>query len=272
MKLEEATLSLEPRSVGACIDLAILFYRRNASKMVALSALFGAVPLAVGALRASSGDGWLWGSLSFFYISPFLGAALVAGVGHHVFGEAFTLKNSLKHFWSRIGALLIMLPVARTLLAALGVLCWGVVWVPMAARYGFLSEVLTLERLRGLRIGKRLAEILRNHFVEACGRYLAIVGFAAALSIALFLTVDVGSQVLFGVPLLLAKVSRAMAFEDVFNLLSYDPLVITALAASWWLVYPLARLAWFFCYLDARIRKEGWDIEIQCRVEARRIA
>ncbi len=90
MKLEEATLSLEPRSVGACIDLAILFYRRNASKMVALSALFGAVPLAVGALRASSGDGWLWGSLSFFYISPFLGAALVAGVGHHVFGEGMS--------------------------------------------------------------------------------------------------------------------------------------------------------------------------------------
>ena len=56
------------------------------------------------------------------------------------------------------------------------------------------------------------------------------------------------------------------------NLLSYDPLLVVALASTWWLVYPLARLAWFFCYLDARIRKEGWDVEIAFRVEARRIA
>jgi hypothetical protein len=272
LKLEEATLSLEPRSVGACIDLAILFYRRNASRILALSALFGAVPVLIGALRAPSGDGWLWACLSFFYLSPFLGATLVAGVGHHVFGEAFTLKNALKHFLSRIGALALLLPLASTALAAVGAMCWGVLWVPMAARFGFLSEVVTLERLHGLRIGKRIGEILRHHFVEACGRYVAILGFASALSIALFLTVDVGSQVLFGVPLLLAKVSRAMAFQDFYNLLSYDPLLIAALAASWWVVYPLARLAWFFCYLDARIRKEGWDVEIQFRVEARRIA
>jgi hypothetical protein len=47
---------------------------------------------------------------------------------------------------------------------------------------------------------------------------------------------------------------------------------VVALASTWWLVYPLARLAWFFCYLDARIRREGWDVEIAFRVEARRIA
>jgi hypothetical protein len=54
-------------------------------------------------------------------------------------------------------------------------------------------------------------------------------------------------------------------------LLAYDPLLVGALSATWWLVYPLARLAWFFCYLDLRVRKEGWDVEIELRVEARRL-
>jgi hypothetical protein len=51
----------------------------------------------------------------------------------------------------------------------------------------------------------------------------------------------------------------------------FDPLVVSALSATAWLVYPLARLAWFFCYLDARIRKEGWDVELAFRIEAGRL-
>jgi hypothetical protein len=151
-------------------------------------------------------------------------------------------------------------------------MCWGLLSIPLAARYGFLSEVLILEQLRGMKIGKRLEEILKRTHVEACGRYLAIASFAFLASTVLFLFLDLTSQLVFGVPIFLAKVSWAVAYEDVINLLSYDPLLVVALASTWWLVYPLARLAWFFCYLDARIRREGWDVEIAFRVEARRIA
>jgi hypothetical protein len=271
LRLEEATLALEPRSVGASIDLAILFYRRHAAKLLALSVLFGALPVALGGLRASAGDGWVWAAALFFFGSPFLGAAVVAGAGHHVFGEEFTLKNSLRHFRRRLGSLLVVLPLARAVFGGLGLMCWGLAWVPLASRYGFLSEVMLLEQLRGFRIGKRLEEILKNAFIEACGRYFAIASFALLVSITLFLFVDLGSQFLFGVPILVAKLSWAVAFEDLKNLLSYDPLLVVVLASVLWLVYPLARLAWFFCYLDARVRKEGWDVEIAFRVEARRI-
>jgi hypothetical protein len=272
LRLEDATLALEPRSVGSSIDLAILFYRRHAAKLLALSVLFGGIPVALGGLRAREGDGWIWAGALFFFGSPFLGAAVVAGAGHHVFGEEFTLKNSLRHFGRRLPSLLLVLPLARVVYGAFGLLCWGLTWVPIASRYGFLSEVMLLEQLRGIRIAKRLEEILKNAFVEACGRYFAIASFALLISITLFVFLDLGSQFLFGVPILLARVSWAVAFEDVSNLLSYDPLPVVALASVLWLVYPLARLAWFFCYLDARIRKEGWDVEIAFRVEARRIA
>jgi hypothetical protein len=271
VRLEDATLALEPRSVGAAIDLAILFYRKHALKLLALSLLFGAGPVAVAGWRATRGDGWIWALALFFFGSAFLGAAVVAGAGHHVFGDEFTLRNTLRHFGRNIGSLLFWLPLARVVIGALGAMCWGLLFVPLAGRYGFLSEVLVLEQLRGMRIGKRLEEILKSNHVEACGRYLAIASFALLVSIVLFLFVDLGSQVLFGVPIFVAKVSWAVAYEDVMNLLSYDPLLVIALASTWWLVYPLARLAWFFCYLDARIRKEGWDVEIAFRVEARRI-
>ncbi len=272
MRLEDATLALEPRSVGAAIDLAILFYRRHAVKLLSLSVLFGLLPVLIGGYRATHGDGWIWALVLFFFGSAFLGAAVVAGAGHHVFGEEFTLKNTLRHLRRRLGSLLFWLPAARIVLALLGAMCWGLLWVPVGARYGFLSEVLVLEQLRGRKIAKRLEEILKSTHVEACGRYFAIASFGLLVSTVLFLFLDLGSQVLFGVPIFLAKVSWAVAYEDVTNLLSYDPLLVSVLASTWWLVYPLARLAWFFCYLDARIRREGWDVEIAFRVEARRIA
>lgn len=272
MKLEEATLALEPRSVGAAIDLAILFYRRHAAKLLGLSLLFGGAPVAFAGFQATRGAGWFWAALSFFFGSAFLGAAVVAGAGHHVFGEEFTLKNTLRNFGRRIGSLLLWLPLKRALEGALGAMCAGLLWVPVAARYGFLSEVLILEQLRGTMVTKRLEEILKSTHLEACGRYFAISSFALLVSTVLFLLLDVGSQVLFGIPIFLAKVSWAVAYEDAVNLLSYDPLLVVTLASTWWLVYPLARLAWFFCYIDARIRREGWDVEIAFRVEARRIA
>ena len=272
MKLEEATLALEPRSVGACIDLAILFYQRHIGKLLPLSLLFGAIPVTLGMLAAADGNGWLLSGLLFFFVSPFLGAAVVAGAGHHVFGEDFTIRNALLYTYRRLPALLFWLPAARIVYALIGIMCWGIFSIPAATRYGFLSEVLTLEQLRGSRILKRLEEILRNSFLEACGRYTAILAFTFCVGLTLFLLFDLGAQFLFGAPILMAKVSWAVAVEDIVNLLSYDPLLVGALSATWWLVYPLARLAWFFCYLDARVRKEGWDVEIELRVEARRLS
>jgi len=272
MKLEAANLALEPRSVGECIDLAVLFYRRHARKLLSLSLLFGVFPVAAGVVGSSSGAGWLWSGLLFVFVSPFLGATVVAGAGRHVFGEEFTVKSALQNVAARLGTLALLLPAARIAYAAVSVMCWGFLTVPVATRYGFLSEVVILEQLKGYRIATRCAEILRDMYVDACGRYTAIAAFAFGVSLTLFILVDLGSQVLFGIPIFAAKISWAVAADDISNLLAYDPLLVGALSATWWLVYPLARLSWFFCYLDARVRKEGWDVEIALRVEARRLA
>ena len=272
MRLEDSTLALEPRSVGECIDLAVLYYRRHAAKLLTLSFLFGAAPITAGVVGSASGTGWLWSGLLFVFVSPFLGATIVAGAGHHVFGEELTIGNAIRHVGGRLGTLVLVLPSARLAYTAVSAMCWGILTIPVATRYGFLSEVILLERLEGYRIAKRCEEILRDTFMEACGRLATIVGFAFGLSLTLFILMDLGSQLLFGVPIFAAKVSWAVAFDDILNLLAYDPLLVGVLSLTWWLVYPLARLAWFFCYLDARVRKEGWDVEIALRVEARRLS
>ena len=37
------------------------------------------------------------------------------------------------------------------------------------------------------------------------------------------------------------------------------------------LVYPIGRLAWFFCYIDVRVRRDCWDMELSIIQEAERL-
>ena len=50
-----------------------------------------------------------------------------------------------------------------------------------------------------------------------------------------------------------------------------DPVVVTAVLAVALLVYPIGRLAWFFCYIDVRVRRDCWDMELQMLQEAERL-
>ena len=50
-----------------------------------------------------------------------------------------------------------------------------------------------------------------------------------------------------------------------------DRAVIVLLQVALWIPFPIVRLAWFFCYLDQRIRNEFWDLDLQFREEAVRL-
>lgn len=271
MKIQGARLAIERRSVGACIDLAGLFYRTHFAKLIGLTLLFGG-PVTIFIYRgaATTDFGWLWAGAAFFFLSPFLGAAIVAGAGHWVFGDPFSISTSLKAVGRRLGSLLFLLGITRFILAVTGIMCWGLVFLPLATRYGFVPEVVLLEELRGPRIGKRIGELMSRSFLPAMGRYFVICSFTAGLWLSVFTIIDLGSGVLLGFPILIGRASIHFA-DEIFYLLLYDPLVVATMSATLWLVYPIARLAWFFCYLDARIRKEGWDVELAFRIEAQRL-
>lgn len=270
MNLERTTLAIEPRSLGECIDLAVLFYREHARKIVTLTLVFGApATLVAYASTRASDTGWLWSLLVFFFLAPFLGAALAGAAGHQVFGAPLRASATLQLLLARGVSLMAGVGVTRAATALTAVFCLGVPSLPIAVRYGFFPEVLLLEQLPLVRADRRLAELLRNHFWEAAARYVGIVGFAAMAGVSLFFLIDQACNWLLAAPLYLGKVVYP---DEYFTLLFVDPIVVATWIGIAWLVYPLARLAWFFCYLDTRIRKEGWDVELSFRVEARRLA
>ncbi|MEZ6063725.1 MAG: hypothetical protein R3C19_25530 [Planctomycetaceae bacterium] len=84
--------------------------------------------------------------------------------------------------------------------------------------------------------------------------------------------IDMLSDTLFNSPIFFNTISNSPDIADaLMGRLIDDPGVLTLLQVSLWIPYPVIRLAWFFCYLDQRIRNECWDLELQFRVETNRL-
>lgn len=271
MRIDSATIVIEPRSVGACLDLASLFYREHVKGVLALTLGFGLPAcLLAFAIAFATDYGLLWSIVIFLTFSPFLGAALVAAAGPRVFGEPFSLAAALRAVWSQFGQLVYAIVITRALLGLSVFLCVFPAIYP-AVYYGFSSEVLLLEQLGGRRSRERLSELVRHISFDLLVRLLVLIGFTLVVVVSLFLLVDQLLDTLLGLPLVYGRATNKYWGQEVLNLFSYDPWVIAVLWGIVWLVYPLVRLGWFFCYLDVRIRKEGWDVELDFRVEARRL-
>lgn len=290
MKLDGATIVIERRTVGGCIDLAICFYRQYAWPILSLNVVF-ALPVCalVYCLSMRTDAGLAWSVALFALTSPFLGAALVAGAGHRVFGDPLRVDHALDILRSRLLTLSFYVVVSRGWIAlslffmvyteapGLAVLAW--LFFPIAGliavHRGFFPEVILLERLRGARMASRSAELMRNVGFALLTRCFTIGVFGAIAVISLFILADKGAEFFLAIPILFGRVSSdvptTVYVQEALDLLRYDPFAITALHATLWLVYPVARLAWFFCYLDVRIRKECWDVELDFRIEARRL-
>lgn len=271
MKLDGSTIVIEPRSVGACVDLAVLFTGAHAGRVLGLTLIFGApVCLLTYVFVDQLGAGLGTGLLLFFAGTPFLAAAVVAGAGHRVFGDPFTVWGTLRILLSQFFRLVFTLLLAQFVIAASSLLCFFPP-LPLSVRYGFLPELLLLEQSRGFGFERRTSDLMRGTFFDLLLRFLVISGFYLCTVLSLFTLIDLTAGVVFGTPVLFGRISGGFFFDDVQYLLMHDPFVITTICATMWLAYPLARLAWFFCYLDIRIRKEAWDVELDFRIEAQRL-
>lgn len=271
MKLDGATIAIEPRSVGACVDLAVLFMGTHAGQIVKLTLIFAApVCFLTYALVEYVDAGLGTGLLLFFVGTPFLGAAIVAGAGHRVFGDPFTVWGTLRILASQFFRLVFTLLLARTVIAASSLLCL-MPPVPLSVRYGFLPELILLEQSRGFRFEQRTSDLMRGSFFDLLLRFLVVNGFYVCIVMSLFTLIDLTSGVVFSMPIVFGRVSSEFLVDDVQFLLLHDSRVVTTICATMWLAYPLARLAWFFCYLDTRIHKEAWDVELDFRIEAQRL-
>ena len=270
MKVEDCIVSVERRSVGGCIDLAFVFARQFIVPLCSLTLCF-AVPSTLLAWllgEAMRRDVLIPCMLIFAIFSTMMGGAMIATVGPQVFGVPMSTKSALRGLGSRIVPYALLATLARcTGMCLVLPIIFAMAWC------GHLPEVMFLERTPLSQISQRLSWLGRGGgYSRNLGRWVTLMFFWALFSVGLFLMIDLLSGWVFNAPIFFGTIAPS---PDLLKALAGriidDPMVVVTLQVAMWLTYPIIRLAWFFCYLDQRIRNECWDLDLQFRVEAVRL-
>jgi hypothetical protein len=146
-------------------------------------------------------------------------------------------------------------------------------------RNGFFVEQWALSKMDRHLHDRRASELLKGEIGDLYIRSASVFVFCILLWLMLLVTADLVSTYLLGLPLLMGRLGVDWSYlraDD--NGVSYvarflwgDPVVLTSVLAVALLVYPLGRLSWFFCYVDVRVRRDCWDVELQIMQEAERL-
>lgn len=270
MRLDDIRIPIEPRTLGECVDLSAAYLRRYGARILPLTFVFWALAMLLGWLITPSRESALLiHALLFFLCSKLLGSALVVCVGYHVFGAPFRVRDGLIAL-ARHG---VRLTIRFTSLGVvtLVLLCFGgLPGLLFGVAVPFVPELLLLEQLKGKRSHRRTRDLLRNSYGALVVRAGGLILVGCVLWLGAFATLDMGCAVLFERPVFLGRIADFAGVGLLASLLS-EPEVIFLSTFCLWLVYPLLRVAWFFCYLDIRIRGEAWDVELDFRREAQRL-
>ncbi len=274
MKVEDVIVSVERRSLGGCIDLAFVFTRTFAGPILQLMLLF-AVPscVVVWMFTSTSTDMLIPSFLVFMFFATLFSGALISAMGPQVFGVPISTRQALRSVRRRFIGFMFFSLLYRFLQVITG-FCMLLPAVLVTAQMGHLPEVMLLEQTSIKQVTSRLGWLTKGGgFSRNLSRLLGLTLLWALFSVGLFIIIDLLAAALFNMPVFLGRLPRLnVDFDDNMMAMALDsPLFLTALQAAIWLPYPIVRLAWFFCYLDQRIRNECWDIELQFRIESRRL-
>lgn len=270
MKVEDCIVTVERRTVGGCIDLAFVFARHFATPLIKLTLCF-AVPstLLVWLVADSLRRDVVIPSMCIFGVfSMLMSGAMVASVGPQVFGVPMTIRAALRGLVSRIFSYSFLGVLSR-----LTGFCLGIPLLFVMAWCGHLPEVMLLERTKLNSVTQRLSWLCKGGgYSRNLGRLITIGVFWLFFAFGIFMLIDIVCGVVFNYPIFFGTIAPSPDMRAAFaSKVIDDPVLITTMQIALWMTYPIARLAWFFCYLDQRIRNECWDLELQFRVEAARL-
>lgn len=145
-------------------------------------------------------------------------------------------------------------------------------------RTSFQPEVKFLSRLDRHLGARQAKKLMKSESGDLFLRSCWIGLFCMLVTFTVFLTVDRGCEILLGFPILWGRLVDVLPTADqydgvfpyaveftveVIQFAMSDSRALTVLTAVVMLVYPIGRLAWFFCYLDVRVRRDLWDLELQ---------
>lgn len=281
MKFEHARLSLSPRSTANCFDLAVWFCGRHVGPVIGLWAIF-AVPLATVVYYTAWHSAWGFpAALGAWFLGtgPF-GVMLAGGAARSAFGEELSLRkmlSDLKTDWPLVVRVLALrVPI---------ILGFAVCLIPgalLAVSTGFWAESRILSPLHQQRHDRRSGELVKLEFVDLAVRAFLLLCAGFVLWMIWELTADVAWTILFGRSLFFGRLHELgnvftdevevnTYVEHLWRLATSDPAVLVLHLTTGLAAYAVCRLAWFFCYIDLRVRRDCWDLELEMLDESQRL-
>lgn len=279
-RLTEAGISLEPRNIGGCIDLAFVFVSAEWPRVLG-AFLACAVPAGVLTYWAATATefGWLLALLILAWSSVVLGSLLVTQAAFVAYREPLSVgKLCWVALW-QTGLILLAKAVLRVIVIALAPLVVPPLMLLTVA--GFQTESRVLEQFRRASHEHRTRDLVKQEFAELFVRMGALALFGSALWLLLTLTVDAGCKLLLDVSPVFGPLGTAAedpwGYLDPLDILGHvlsaavsDPQVLTTGVVTGLMTYTLLRLAWFFTFIDLRIRRDCWDLEVAFADEVQR--
>lgn len=273
----QARVVLRPRSLDETLDLALAYARRHGRELarLVLPLELGllAILVAVHALGGGRSDRWGLTQAATLMLAPVLERIVTAYAGPHLFANPTTVRGALgavaRHPAATLAsAVLVPLPLLLPLIGAvdeeqqqvfLGLAAVLYLFWPFGlAQSLYRVPVQVLEQLRGPRARKRATGLVGPRF----GRALAFVVLTGGLRLFAMGVFEMASK------LVLLDLLQLPIAIDRFTTDGGSWATIVGYLA----VAPLIALARLFDYVDARTRREGWDIQVRFRaIEARAI-
>lgn len=246
MAFERTLVRVRVRSFLEVLDLALVVVRERPIT-IGLAALAGVAPLAV--LNA-----WITADPEFpiamFLLlmlleAPWATAPLTLVLGDMMFGRRPTVGRVCGRLLRALPALFVSQFVLRNLLI------WTVVCFPLIpSRLVFLNEVILLEWDSRWRALRRSSQLCARRGGDLFAQWLAVLFFGAVFVTCFW----------FGTGAILhALTTSALTWDQPGWGDFYD----LRFQIGLWLAIAFFAVARFLAYIDHRIRKEGWEIELR---------
>jgi uncharacterized membrane protein YgcG len=259
MRADQIHVAVRPRGILECLDLAVMFCGRRPLAVIVATAL-GSLPcILVNRLLF----GWRAGeglALPGFFLlgleAAWASVPLTLYLGQAVFSERFSWRAAIRSLLGSLPALVFFQAILRAI-------CLAVVFLSPVVFVGmyYLNQVILLERPPLTRTWRRRTAINRRQ----SGHVLTLAILDAVILVV-------------GVPLatgLLGAVSAVWRGRPVTWTpgVGADGSPLTAVFTwhgqiAFWSICGFLTVFRFFTYLDARIRREGWDVELKLRADA----
>jgi uncharacterized membrane protein YgcG len=259
MQADQIHVAVRPRSILECLDLAVMFCGRRPVAVIAAIAL-GSLPCIL--MNRLLFGGWRSGEELAFPAYVLLGfeaawasVPMTLYLGQAVFSERFSWRAAIRSFLGSLPALILFQGILRAICLAVVVLT-PVVFIGMY----YVNQIILLERPPLTRVWRRRTAINRRQ----SGHVLTLAILDAVILVV-------------GLPLatgLLGAVSAVWRGRPVTWLPGLGAGGWLGTVFTWhgqiafWSICGVLTVFRFFTYLDARIRREGWDVELKLRSEA----